>query len=417
MLRDGVIEPSNSEWASPVVLVPKKDGQLRFCVDYRRLNAVTVRDSYPIPRMDEYIDSLGESTVFTTLDCNSGYWQIPVAPRDREKTTFVCHSGLYQYRRMPFGLTNAPATFQRTLDIILAPYKWSSCLVYLDDVIIFSKDVESHFSHVERVLSALRSAGVTLKLAKCDWFTSTVKYLGHVIQPGTLGIDPVATKALRNLEHPRTQTELRSFLGLCNVYRRFIRDYTRTAAPLNARLKKGQPFNLEPFELEEVEAFDRLIHTILSPPILALPVKGLPYSVDTDACDKQVGAALFQEYGTGDDSSRKPIGFWSRTLASAEKNYSTTEKECLAVVWAVKTLRPYLQGKHFTVHSDHASLRWLLEVAEPSGRLTRWRLRLGEFDCTVKYKKASLISKPTRYRDCLPVVAPYSQFMRRFPAI
>jgi len=197
MLRMGAIEPAQSAWDSPVVLVPKPDGTLRFCVDYRKLNAVTVRDTYPLPRMDECIDSLRDANIFTTLDCNSGYWQVPVSPGDRDKATFVCHSGLFRYRRMSFGLTNAPATFLRTLDRILSGFKWRSCLVYLDEVIIFSKDMESHMVHVDRILSALQSAGVSLKRSKCEFFTDTVHYLGHVIRPETLSVDTTRTAALR----------------------------------------------------------------------------------------------------------------------------------------------------------------------------------------------------------------------------
>ena len=239
---------------------------------------------------------------------------------------------------------------------------------------------------MDQVLSTLRDHGVTLNLDKCRWFSDSVNYLGHVIRPGTLEIDELATRALREMSVPTTQTELRSFLGMCNVYRRFVRNYTDIAAPLNARLRKGQPVQLEPFGEIEMEAFDTLKEAICSPPILALPKPGLPYSVDTDASELQVGAALFQTHEEG----RKPIGFWSRTLHQAERNYSTPEKECLAVIWAVTTLRPYLQGVHFTVHTDHSSLRWLMEITDASGRLMRWRLRLGEFDFTVKYKKGLL---------------------------
>ena len=181
MLQSGVIQPSQSAWAAPVLLVPKPDGSMRFCIDYRKLNAVTVRDSYPLPGMDECIDSLGEAAIFSTLDCNSGYWQIPLSKRDREKTAFVCHSGLYEYLRMPFGLRNAPATFQRALDLILAGYKWKSCLVYIDDVIIFSNSLEEHLIHVRDILRVMHDAGITLKLNKCDLFTTKVKYLGPVM--------------------------------------------------------------------------------------------------------------------------------------------------------------------------------------------------------------------------------------------
>ncbi|CAN8076123.1 unnamed protein product [Agarophyton chilense] len=244
MLEEGVIEAAQSAWASPVVLVPKPDGSLRFFIDYRKLNAVTVRDTYPLPRMDECIDSLGEANVFTTLDANSGYWQVPVAEDDQDKTAFACRAGLYRFKRMPFGLTNALATFQRTLDILLSRYKWKTCLVNLDDLIIFSQDVESHLRHVEEILKALQSAGIILKFKKYEWFAGTVRYLGHVIKPGQLAIPETQTAALREVQPPSTQKKLRSFLGLCNVYRRFVPPYSHIAAPLNAKLRKGQPVQL-----------------------------------------------------------------------------------------------------------------------------------------------------------------------------
>ena len=178
MLRQGVIEPTQSPWASPVVFAPKKDGTLRFCVDYRRLNTMTIRDHYPIPKIDDCIDSLGEATIFTTLDCNSGYWQTPIAAEDRDKTALICHADLFRFNRMPFGLRNAPSTFQGALDIILAGYEWRSCLVYLDDVIIYSNEIESHYTHVEEILKALNQAGMTLKLKKCDFSQTRYTTLG-----------------------------------------------------------------------------------------------------------------------------------------------------------------------------------------------------------------------------------------------
>ena len=236
MLRAGVTEPAQSEWASPVVLVPKPDGTLRFCVDYRRLNAITVRDTYPLPRRDKCIDSLGESNIFTTLDCNAGYWQIPMAAKDQDNTTFTCHEGTYRYKRMPFGFTNARETFQRILDIAISAFRWKGGIVYLEDVIVFSRDLKSQFTQVEAILKTSGETGITLKLAKCRFFPDTVKYLGHAIRPGTLEVDEVATAALTKAKPPKTQTELRSFLGLCNVYRRFVPNYSHVAAPLNASL-------------------------------------------------------------------------------------------------------------------------------------------------------------------------------------
>ena len=385
-LEADVIEPAQSEWAAPVLFAPKKDGKLRFCIDYRKLNGMTVRDSYPLPRMDECIDSLGDAQIFTTLDAYSGYWQMPIRPQDRPKTAFVCHAGTYQYKRMPFGLTNAPASFQRALDLILTRHKWKTCLIYLDDVVVYSNSIEEHITHVNEILTCLSEAGVTLKIKKCSFFTKEIEYLGHTIKPGKLEIDRANTESLRQAVPPTNKSELRSFLGLCNVYRRFIPGITNIAQPLNNLLKKDQPDSFECNE-DQLTSFRKLIDAILSPEILALPKAGLPYSLDTDASKYQVGCALFQEHP---DGTRRPIGFWSRSLNNAEKNYSASERECLAVVWALKILRPYLMYEKFTVYTDHAALRWLLTICEPSGRLMRWRLRLAEFDFNVQYKRGKL---------------------------
>lgn len=387
MLKAGVIEPSNSEWASPIVLAPKKDGSLRFCVDYRRLNAVTQRDSYPLPRMDDCVDSLGSATIFTTLDANWGYWQLPVREKDKAKTAFCSYEGLYQFKRMPFGLTNAPASFQRALDVILAPYKWKSCLVYLDDVIVFSADPAQHIKHVDFALTALRKAGISLKIDKCQFFTQKVKYLGHIVRPGSIEVDQAATKSLREAKPPETLTQLKSFLGFVNVYRRFIPEFTKTAQPLYDLQKDVKGKRLPPLTEVPIAAFNALIKAVLDPVILSIPKQGLKYSLDTDASDYQVGCALFQ---TAESGERKPIGFWSRTLNSAERNYSVPERECLAVVYGITTCRPYLFGEKFDVFTDQNCLRWLMLITDPSGRLMRWRLRLAEYEFEVNYKKGKL---------------------------
>ena len=383
-LEMGVITPSKSEWASPVLLVPKSDGSWRFCVDYRRLNQMTLKDSYPLSRMDECLDSLGDAAYFTTLDANSGYWQMKVHPPHRHKTALVCHRGVFEYNRMPFGLCTAPASFQRTVDIVLSGFRWKSCLVYLDDVIVFSKNFDEHLSHVSEVLTALRNAGFSLNLKKCEFFKQQVDYLGHVIRPGKLSVALKTTEAVAGFHPPKTQTHVKSFLGLCNVYRRFVPNFARVAAPLNALLKKGKPYTLDPLTEEVGKSIARLKEALTSAPILALPRAGLPYSMDTDACDYQVGVSLLQHYP---DGTRHPIGYWSRSLCDAEKNYSVTEKECLAVVWGCQILRPYLEGEHFTVYTDHQALKWLLGATDVSGRLARWRIRLSEFDLALDYKK------------------------------
>ena len=382
MIEQKVIEPATCEWASPIVLVPKPDGSLRFCVDYRKLNSITIPDTYPLPRMDECIDSLGDAAVFTTLDCNSGYWQIPVHPEDKDKTTFTSHYGIYRFLRLPFGLRNAPATFQRAIDIILSGVKWKTCLVYLDDVIVFSKSKKDHLAHVAEALTLLGNAGLSLKLKKCHFFAEAVDYLGHVIRPGRLGVAEKNTTALKTAPLPRTQTELRSFLGLCNVYRRFVPKFSAIAAPLNAFLGKGTPPQLGPLPPEAVAAFNQLRDKLLHPPVLALPRTEGSLWLDTDASDGQLGCCLLQEQP---DGKPLPLGYWSRTLNAAERNYSTTEKECLAIVWAVTHLRPYLEGTEFTVRTDHHALRWVMNLSDAQGRLARWRLRLAEFTFKVEY--------------------------------
>ena len=289
MLKGGIIKPSTSQWASPVVLAPKKDGTLRFCIDYRKLNAVTKRDAYPLPRMDDCLDSLGHANIFSTLDANWGYWHVPMQESDIEKTAFCTHEGLFEFKRMPFGLTNAPATFQRALDIVLSKFKWKTALVYIDDVVIFSKSVEDHLRHVDEVLTALSTAGVSLRLRKSKFFTKTIEYLGHIVRPGTIEVNEASTKSLREAKYPETLTELRSFLGFTNVYRKFIRGYTKKAKPLYDLLQGNPPKNLPPLDDEQKRSFHELIAAVLSPPVLALPRSDLSYSLDTDASDYQIG--------------------------------------------------------------------------------------------------------------------------------
>ena len=394
MMEQDVIEPCTSEWASPVVFAPKKDGSTRFCVDYRRLNAVTKPDVYPLPRMDDCLDSLGDAMIFTTLDANSGYWQLPVAEEDRDKTTFTTFAGTFRYKRMPFGLRNAPATFQRALDIILSGVRWQTCLIYLDDVIIFSKDIESHLKDVDEVLRLLHQAGVTLKLKKCSWFTKKVHYLGHDITPGKLAVAKAPTDSFAKATFPTNITQLRSFLGAANVYRRFIRNYAHVSKPLTAMLCKDADVDWSSPTDKQLEAFEHLKSRLTTPPILSLPKKGRPFMIDTDASKYQLGAALLQQQDEEDPKDWKPIGFYSKTLNETEQRYSTTELECYAVVWSVLYLRPYIEGTHFKVRTDHEALKWLMTLTDPSGRLTRWRLRLAEFDYEITYRPGRVHQVP-----------------------
>ena len=390
-LAAGVIEPAQSEWSSPVLLAPKKDGTQRFCIDLRRLNDITIPDTYPLPRMDDCIDSLSEAMVFTLLDALWGYWQMPLADEDKDKTTFTTHMGTFRCLRMPFGLRNAPSSFQRALDIILSGVRWRFCLVYIDDIIVFSKNYEEHLDHLDQILTLLEDAGVKLKLKKCFFLKDEVEYLGFRIRPGTLGAcrDASAMKAIRDAKFPTTPTIMKSFLGACNVYRRFVKGFASVSTPLTDMLKKesGTEWgpDLEPTE-EQREAFQRLKDALVRPPVLALPVRNRPYMIDCDASAYAIGVVLLQQQDETKPKEWATVGYYSKTLTKEQRNYSASERECYAVVWAILTLRPYLEGAPFMVRTDHDALKWMLTLNDPSGRLMRWRLRLMEFPYEIVYR-------------------------------
>ena len=270
------------------------------------------------------------------------FWQLPVAEEDQDKTTFTCHAGSYKFLQLPFGLRNAPATFQRAMNIIFSLVRWKYALVYLDEIIIFSRDDDTHLRHLECVLKILQEAGATLRLSKCDLFKRQVKYLGHIIRPGKLAIYGRNLEAMTKALPPKNKTQVRSFLGMCNVYRRFVRGFTQIAHPLTQKTRKDQPESWGSLNEEDLRAFQELKRCLVTAPILALPRKGYPYTLDTDALENQLGCCLVQEQP---DDALHPIGYWSRSLTPAEKNYSSTEKECTALIWAAKHLRPYLEGR------------------------------------------------------------------------
>lgn len=388
MLAEGVIKPSESEWTAPLVLAPKEDEGFRFFLDYRMVNEATARDSYPMPRMDDCIDSLGEVRYFTTLDPKSGYCQIPVGEEDTPVTAFSTYDRLYEYTRMPFGLKNAPATFQRALAIVLLGYRWQTCLVYIDDVIVYSPTAEQDLKGAEEILNVLRQAGVSLNYEKCSFFTNLVRYLGHIVRLGRLEIDESHVASLQKAEAPTSITDQRSFLGFVNVYRRFIPHFTRIAKPLCEQLKGSKrKEDAVDWTGDAESAFRELIDAVSSPNMRAIPLRGLKYSMDIDTCSYQVGCASFQIYP---DEERKPIGFWSRRLTSSEEIYSVSEKECLAVIYGIPTCRPYLVQEEFDFHTDHQCRRWLIKTADHSWRLMRWRLRLSEYSFKTHHKKGNL---------------------------
>ena len=382
MMEKGVVQPSTSAWASPIVLVPKRDNTFRFCVDYRKVNAVTKRDVYPLPRIDDILDTLGKSRYFTTLDLASGFWQIEMDPAAREKSAFTTHCGLHEFVRMPFGMCNAPATFQRLMQVVLAGIEWKFCFVYLDDILVCSETFEEHLEHLQEVFERLRKACLTLKPKKCFFAQALVKYLGHVISRDGVSPDPDKTQKVREFPVPTDVSRVRQFLGLASYYRRFVSGFAAIAGPLHSLLKKDAEFVWS----EECQvAFDPLKESLVTAPVLVYPRfgSGEEFILETDASLEGLGAVLGQKQA---DGHIHPVAYASRSLHVHERNYCITELETLGLVWAVKHFRPYLLGHHTTVLTDHSACTSLLNAARPSAKLARWAMIVQEFDLTVKHR-------------------------------
>ena len=383
MLQQGIIQPSTSPWASPVILAPKKDGTLRFCIDYRKLNAMTVRDAYPIPRIDDTLDSLQEAKFISTLDLRSGYWQVEMEKESREKTAFVTHKGLFEFKVMPFGLTNAPATFQRLMDIVLAGLKWNCCLVYIDDVVIYSPTFEQHLIDLDNVFKKLQVANLTLKASKCQLCRREMRYLGHIITSQGTKPDPDLIKSVINFPLPKKVKDIQSFLGLTGYYRRFIRDYAKVAEPLLKQLRNCQQSNHQvKWNQECTLAFQTLKQKLTNAPIMNTPNFAQPFILELDACEYGLGAVLVQEY----DDKKYVIAYGSRTLSNAERKYGATEREALAIVWATKHFRPYLEGNKILIRSDCKALEWMRNAKDVTGRLARWAMKLSAFQIEIQYR-------------------------------
>lgn len=405
MLDHGIIRHSMSPYRSPVVLVKKKTGDIRFCVDFRKLNSITVPDRYPLPRLDDLIDLLANSRWYSCLDLMSGFWQIGICEADKHKTCFVTEFGAYEFNRLAFGLQGAPSLFQRAMDRILQPVKGVCALVYIDDIIVYSKTLEEHARDLQRVFDLIRESGMKIKASKCSFAKAEVVYLGFKIS--AKGILPCQDKinAVLNFPTPDNVKKLRSFLGLANFYRKFIANFASKTHVLTVLTKKNVKWKWGP---DEQSAFEAIKHCLTSPPILGYPDFSRPYILQSDASGYGVGAVLSQlqqlpvlPNGTDkddDDSEREVIiAYVSKHLTESQSKWSTTEKEAYAIVHAVKTFYHYLYGNKVVCFTDHRPLEWLMSKKEPTGRLARWALYLQQFEIEIGYKPGA----NNQNADCL----------------
>ena len=381
MLDRGVIEPADGPWASPIVLVTKKDGTTRFCVDFRRLNDVTKKDAYPLPRIEDNLDTLQGAVYYSTLDLISGFWQVEVAPEHRDKTAFsVGGGGLYRFLTMPFGLCNAPATFQRLMEHVLKGLQWEIAVLYIDDVIVFADTFGEHLHRLGLVLDRLRQAGLKLKPEKCELFRLRVEFLGHIVSTQGVEVDPSKIDKVLEWPEPRNLTELRSFVGLCAYYRRFVPDFSTICKPLYVLTQKGQRFV---WGEAQQQAMDTMKSLLTKAPVLGYPRTDHPFILDTDASNVGIGAVLSQVQ----EGEERVIAYSSRTLSAAERNYCVTRREMLAIVRFVRQFHHYLYGGHFLVRTDHAALYWLLRKKEPEGQMARWVTFLQSYDMQVQHRQ------------------------------
>ena len=386
MLQANIIRPSKSPYSSPIVLVRKRDGKLRFCVDYRTLNSKTIKDAHALPRIDETLDALIGARYFSSLDLKAGYWQVPLKESDKPKTAFTAGPlGFWEFNSLPFGLANAPACFQRLMTIAMGDLHLKECLLYLDDIIIFSKSFPEHLERLNSVFQRLHDAGLKLKASKCHFLQEQVKYLGHIVSQDGITTDPEKVSAVQNWPVPSSVKQLRGFLGFVGFYRRFIQNFSRTAQPLHDLLKKPPPESPRSFFWSSIHqmAFDSLKQSLCTAPVLAFADFQRPFIVHTDASSNGLGAILYQEQ----NGQERPIAFASRSLSPSEKNYPAHKQEFLALKWAISDkFRDYLLHSNFVVRTDNNPLTYILTSAklDPTGQ--RWVAELAQFNFSIIYR-------------------------------
>lgn len=376
----GVIRPSNSPWSAPIILVKKKDGTYRLVIDYRKINAITKKDAYALPRIETLLDTLGTASVFSALDMRSGFYQVALAEDSIEKSAFAtAQFGQWEYTRMPMGLCNSVGTFQRMVDLVFRDLINKSLVAYIDDLNCFSKTPEGHVEDLKKLFICVQKANLKLNVDKCFFFKEKLNFLGYVITKEGLETDPAKIEKIKDFPLPTTITQIKSFIGIASYYRRFIQNFAAIARPLHNLTKKNQ----NTWNQEAIESFNKLKEALTNTPVLVRPDFDKPFILVTDASRVGLGAILTQ---LDEEGHEHPVQYISRGVRGSESNYGISKLECLAIIWSIKVFRPYLLGRKFTIITDHSAINGLIKSQEPTGILARWIAILNEYEFEVKYR-------------------------------
>ena len=408
LMEYDMIEPSKSPWACGVVMAKKKCGQLRFCCDFRYLNAVTIKDAYPIPRIDESLSKLGDAKFFTTLDLGYAFWQVPLREQDREKTGFACELKLFQWKRMPFGLCNATATFQRLMAQALTSVtkKYGNLIIcYVDDVVIATPTLEDHIERLEEVFSCMKQAGLKCTPSKCEILRDSIKYLGRLVDKHGVRPDPEAVEAVLTWKAPKTDTQLMSFLGFANYYREFIKGYADKIYPMQRLMtNKGKKFT---WTDEAQVSFENIKRELCEAPVLGMPTEKGMFVLHTDASVVAISGILHQEQEWNGRTVLCPIAYGSEVLSDTEMKYGAPKAEMFAVITFVEKYRAYLGSAPFKLRVDNRALAWLKTYSMDQSYIGRWIVRLDGYHIIIehrtrdKHQNADSLSKKTEFYECL----------------
>ncbi|KAL8591322.1 hypothetical protein ACOMHN_041663 [Nucella lapillus] len=379
MLKMGVIESATSPYNAPIVLVKKKDGTTRFCIDDRKLNLMTEFDAEPLPDMDGIFAKLGKAQYFSKIDLTKGFWQIPMKEKDRLKTAFSTPDGQFQWKKMPFGMKNASAVFSRMMRKLLGPLKRDDIHNFMDDILVATETWETHLEALRAIFRRLCETRLTAKPSKCCLAFKELLFLGHQIGHGKMWPEEDKVEKLKKAEKPKSKKQVRAFLGLARYYRKFVPNFAEIVRPLTDLTKKGKSDKVEWTE-ECEKSFVELKEKLTSKPIVVLPDKKKQYVLRTDASDSGLGAVLLQET----EGDLQPVAYASKKLSATEKNYSTIEKECLGIVWGIKKFEAYLYGTIFVQETYHRPLQYLRKNKTDNGRLMRWALQLQQYTFTLR---------------------------------